>query len=197
VQVVGIPGTIDNNLEGAISLGYHSAMALADQSIESLKATSAAMGSVFFVEVMGAGSGHLALACAYQARAEGLLVNEHPDPDAYIDGDSRHAEAHVGCPWWLRPGRGIREAQPKPPSLAIRCGALRPGRQSMPSIWLRRSIVCGTSGGCRGMHDGVSLARGDRSDPAPCRVAQTIRLGSLCQDAWHGVAQRAAVKSDA
>jgi 6-phosphofructokinase 1 len=43
------------------------------------------MGSVFFVEVMGAGSGHLALACAYQARAEGLLVNEYPDPDAYID----------------------------------------------------------------------------------------------------------------
>ncbi|HJT20224.1 MAG TPA: 6-phosphofructokinase [Nitrospira sp.] len=85
VQVVGIPGTIDNNIEGTISLGYHSAIALADQSIESLKATSAAMGSIFFVEVMGAGSGHLALACAYQARAEGLLVNEHPDPDAYID----------------------------------------------------------------------------------------------------------------
>ena len=85
VQVVGIPGTIDNNIEGTISLGYHSAVALADQSIESLKATSAAMGSIFFVEVMGAGSGHLALGCAYQARAEGLLVNEHPDPDAYID----------------------------------------------------------------------------------------------------------------
>ena len=60
-------------------------MSLANQSIESLKATSSAMGSVFFVEIMGAGSGHLALACAYQARAEGLLVNEHPDPDAYID----------------------------------------------------------------------------------------------------------------
>jgi 6-phosphofructokinase 1 len=85
VQVVGIPGTIDNNIEGTTSLGYHSAVALANQSIESLKATSAAMGTVFFVEVMGAGSGHLALACAYQARAEGLLVNEHPDPDAYID----------------------------------------------------------------------------------------------------------------
>jgi 6-phosphofructokinase 1 len=85
VQVVGIPGTIDNNIEGTTSLGYHSAIALADQSIESLKATSSAMGSVFFVEVMGAGSGHLALACAYQARAEGLLVNEHPDPDVYID----------------------------------------------------------------------------------------------------------------
>lgn len=85
VQVVGMPGSIDNNIEGTISLGFQSAVALADQSIESLKATSAAMGSVFFVEVMGAGSGHLALACAYQARAEGLLVNEHPDPDAYID----------------------------------------------------------------------------------------------------------------
>ena len=53
VQVVGIPGTIDNNIEGTVSLGYHSAIALADQSIESLKATSAAMGSIFFVEVMG------------------------------------------------------------------------------------------------------------------------------------------------
>lgn len=85
VQVVGLPGTIDNNIAGTTSLGFHSAVALADKSLESLKATSAAMGSVFFVEVMGAGSGHLALACAYQARAEGILVNEHPDPDAYID----------------------------------------------------------------------------------------------------------------
>lgn len=85
VQVVGIPGSIDNNIEGTISLGFQSAVALADQSIESLKATSAAMGSVFFVEIMGAGSGHLALACAYQARAEGLLVNEHPDPNTYIE----------------------------------------------------------------------------------------------------------------
>lgn len=85
VQVVGIPGTIDNNIDGTTSLGFHSAVALANQSIESLKATSSAMGSIFFVEVMGAGSGHLALACAYQARAEGVLVNEHPDPDAYID----------------------------------------------------------------------------------------------------------------
>ncbi len=85
VQVIGIPGTIDNNIAGTTSLGFHSAVALANQSIESLKATSAAMGSVFFVEVMGAGSGHLALACAYQARAEGVLVNEHPDPDGYID----------------------------------------------------------------------------------------------------------------
>jgi len=85
IQVVGLPGTIDNNLAGTTALGFHSAVALANQSIESLKATSAAMGSIFFVEVMGAGSGHLALACAYQARAEGVLVNEHPDPDAYID----------------------------------------------------------------------------------------------------------------
>ncbi len=84
-QVVGLPGSIDNNIKGTTALGFHSAVALANQSLESLKATSAAMGSIFFVEVMGAGSGHLALACAYQARAEGVLVNEHPDPDAYID----------------------------------------------------------------------------------------------------------------
>ncbi|WP_342349423.1 6-phosphofructokinase [uncultured Nitrospira sp.] len=85
IQVVGIPGSIDDNIAGTTSLGLQSAVALANQSIESLKATSAAMGSVFFVEVMGAGSGHLAFMCAYQARAEGLLVNEHPDPDAYIE----------------------------------------------------------------------------------------------------------------
>ena len=48
VQVVGIPGTIDDNIAGTTSLGFHSAVSLANQSIESLKATSAAMGSVFF-----------------------------------------------------------------------------------------------------------------------------------------------------
>jgi 6-phosphofructokinase 1 len=58
VQVVGMPGTIDNNLARTTSLGFHSAVALANQSLESLKATSAAMGSIFFVEVMGAGAGH-------------------------------------------------------------------------------------------------------------------------------------------
>ncbi|MGI9533951.1 MAG: 6-phosphofructokinase [Thermodesulfobacteriota bacterium] len=85
VQVVGIPGSIDNNINGTTSLGFHSAIAHANLSLESLKSTSAAMGSIFFVEVMGAGSGHIALACGFQARAEGVLVNEHPDPDTYID----------------------------------------------------------------------------------------------------------------
>ena len=85
IQVVGIPGSIDNNINGTTSLGFHSAIMHANLSLESLKSTSAAMGSVFFVEVMGAGSGHIALACGFQARAEGVLVNEHPDPDAYID----------------------------------------------------------------------------------------------------------------
>ncbi len=85
VQVAALPGSIDDNIEGTTSLGFHSAVALANQSLESLKATSSAMGSIFFVEIMGAGSGHLALACGFQARAEGVLINEHPDPDAYID----------------------------------------------------------------------------------------------------------------
>lgn len=85
VQVVAIPGTIDNDINGTTSLGFHSALSLANESLESLKATSAAMGSIFFVEVMGAGSGHLALACGFQARAEGVLVNEYPEPDSYID----------------------------------------------------------------------------------------------------------------
>jgi 6-phosphofructokinase 1 len=85
VQVADSRGSINNKINGNTALGFHSAVALANQSLESLKATSAAMGSIFFVELMGAGSGHLALACAYQARAEGVLVNEHPDPDAYID----------------------------------------------------------------------------------------------------------------
>lgn len=85
IQIVGIPGSIDNNINGTTSLGFHSAITHANLSLESLKSTSAAMGSIFFVEVMGAGSGHIALACGFQARAEGVLVNEHPDPDTYID----------------------------------------------------------------------------------------------------------------
>src|SRR3989441_2519175 len=52
VQVVGIPGTIDNNIAGTTALGFHSAVALENKSIESMKATRAAMGSVVFIEIM-------------------------------------------------------------------------------------------------------------------------------------------------
>jgi 6-phosphofructokinase len=54
VQVVGLPGTIDINIE-ARSRWVPFGRCAGRQSIESLKATSAAMGSIFFVEVMGAG----------------------------------------------------------------------------------------------------------------------------------------------
>src|SRR5437879_13293152 len=54
VQVVGIPGTIDNNIAGTTALGFHSAVALAKQSIESLTATSAPVGRAVLGEIRGA-----------------------------------------------------------------------------------------------------------------------------------------------
>ena len=48
VQVIGLPGTIDDNIAGTTSLGFHSAVTLANQSIESLEAYQRGDGKRLF-----------------------------------------------------------------------------------------------------------------------------------------------------
>jgi 6-phosphofructokinase 1 len=56
VRVVGIPGTIDNDLSGTdFTLGFDTAVNTALMMIDRVRDTAASLGRLFFVEVMGAG----------------------------------------------------------------------------------------------------------------------------------------------
>jgi 6-phosphofructokinase 1 len=77
--VVGIPGTIDNDMAGTdCTIGFDTACNTALQCIEKLRDTASSHERLFLVEVMGRNAGFLALEAAVAAGAEYALVPEVP-----------------------------------------------------------------------------------------------------------------------
>lgn len=85
IHVVGIPGTIDNDLIGTdFTLGFDTAVNTALESIDRIRDTAASHGRLFFIEVMGRHSGWLALYSALAGGATEVLVPERPTDVARI-----------------------------------------------------------------------------------------------------------------
>jgi len=73
--VIGIPGTIDNDINGSQkTLGFDTALNTAMDAIDKIKDTSASMDRIFLVEVMGRHSGSIAVSSALAGGAEDVLV---------------------------------------------------------------------------------------------------------------------------
>lgn len=79
IPCIGLPTTIDNDVAGTdYTLGHHSACNFALQSIDGVLATAHALpGRIFMVETLGGNTGYLALAIAYAAGAQTVLVPEY------------------------------------------------------------------------------------------------------------------------
>lgn len=86
VPIVGVPGTIDNDLFGTNStIGYDTAVNTAMSAVDKIKDTASAHNRLFFVEVMGRDAGFIALRTAIATGAEAVLVPE-------IDTDVKYLE---------------------------------------------------------------------------------------------------------
>lgn len=80
VNVIGLPGTIDNDLAGTdLTIGFDTAINTAVEAIDRIRDTASSHDRLFFVEVMGRDTGFIALACAVAAGAEFVLVPERPE----------------------------------------------------------------------------------------------------------------------
>ena len=92
IPVIGIPGTIDNDLYGTDStIGYDTAVNTAIEAVDKIKDTASAHNRLFFVEVMGRDAGFIALRTAIATGAEGVLVPEVEtdlqDLESFIEKD--------------------------------------------------------------------------------------------------------------
>lgn len=75
--VVGIPGTIDNDIGGTeYTIGYDTACNVALEAIDNIRDTAESHGRVFLVEVMGKHAGYIALETGIAAGAEDILIPE-------------------------------------------------------------------------------------------------------------------------
>lgn len=76
-QVIGLPGTIDNDLFGTdYTIGYFTALDTALDAIDKIRDTADAIDRVFLVEVMGRMAGFIAQGVGIAGGAEEILVPE-------------------------------------------------------------------------------------------------------------------------
>ena len=75
--VVGIPGTIDNDIYGTdFTIGFDTAVNTAVGAIDKIRDTADSHNLIFFVEVMGRDSGFIGLYTAISTGAEAALIPE-------------------------------------------------------------------------------------------------------------------------
>ena len=81
--LIGIPGTIDNDIFGtSFTIGFDTAINTVVESIDKIRDTAISHNRLFFVEVMGRDAGHIALNAGIGAGAEEILI---PEEDMGLD----------------------------------------------------------------------------------------------------------------
>ncbi len=85
--VIGLPGTIDNDLYGNdATIGYDTAVNTVVDAADKIRDTATSHERLFFLEVMGRDAGFIALRCGIACGAEFILV---PETTTYIDNFAR------------------------------------------------------------------------------------------------------------
>lgn len=77
IPIVGLPGTIDNDLYGTdTTIGYDTALNTIMQAVDKIRDTASSHERLFFIEVMGRDAGFLALNGAIASGAEAAIIPE-------------------------------------------------------------------------------------------------------------------------
>lgn len=146
--VIGLPGTIDNDLYGTDStIGYDTTMNTIMECVDRIRDTANSHERIFFVEVMGRDAGFLAQNCAIACGAEAAIV---PEETTNVDQLAQFM------------GRGIRKS--KKSCIVIvsespKCGALYYAdrvKKEFPGFDVRVSILGHLQrGGSPSAHDRI------------------------------------------
>ncbi|MDC8105350.1 6-phosphofructokinase [Chryseobacterium sp. PTM-20240506] len=93
IRVIGVPGTIDNDIFGTDNtIGYDTALNTAMEAIDKIRDTATSHNRVFFVEVMGRDAGFIALNSGLATGALDILIPEKKDSVDELFATFRNAE---------------------------------------------------------------------------------------------------------
>ena len=94
IPIIGVPKTIDNDLEGTLlTFGYDSAVACATDALDRLHTTAESHNRVMVLEVMGRYAGWIALSAGIAGGADVILIPELPFTYDNICAKIREREA--------------------------------------------------------------------------------------------------------
>jgi len=85
-KVIGIPGTIDNDIDGTdLTIGFSTAINTAIEAIDKIRDTANAFERIFVVELMGRHSGHITFNVGIACAAEKVLSFENVNVEKELD----------------------------------------------------------------------------------------------------------------
>jgi len=85
IPVIGIPGTIDNDLYGTdYTIGYDTAINTVVEAVDKIRDTALSHNRIFVVEVMGKDAGFIALRSGIAVGAEAVLIPETKTDIEYV-----------------------------------------------------------------------------------------------------------------
>lgn len=77
IPIIGLPGTIDNDLKGTdFTIGYDTAINTVINAVDKIRDTAESHDRLFIIEVMGRDSGMIAIRTGIAAGAEAILIPE-------------------------------------------------------------------------------------------------------------------------
>lgn len=80
IPVIGVPGTIDNDIFGTDNtIGYDTALNTSMNAIDNIRDTATSHNRIFFIEVMGRDAGFIALNSGIATGAVDILIPEQKD----------------------------------------------------------------------------------------------------------------------
>lgn len=86
--IVGLPGTIDNDLYGTdMTIGFDTALNTIVEAVDKIRDTAASHERIFFIEVMGRDAGFIALRSGISCGAEAVLI-----PEVHTDLNKLHEQ---------------------------------------------------------------------------------------------------------
>jgi 6-phosphofructokinase 1 len=80
IPLIGIPGTIDNDLYGTdYTIGFDTALNTVIEAVDKIRDTASSHNRLFFIEVMGAEAGFIAVRSGIACGAEAIIIPEVKD----------------------------------------------------------------------------------------------------------------------
>lgn len=111
IPCIGVPGTIDNDLNGTeVTIGSDTAVNTALEAIDKIRDTATSMERIFVIEVMGRKSGFIAMQVAVGGGAEGVLIPERQRDIPELCGDIVEGNARGKVSWIIIVAEGAAKA---------------------------------------------------------------------------------------
>jgi len=112
LPVIGIPATIDNDINGVdLSIGTDTAVNVALDALDKIRDTATSLERIFVVEVMGRGCGYLAMQVALSGGCEEVLLPEKEFSMASISEEIASGNARGKVSWIIIVAEGVAKAE--------------------------------------------------------------------------------------